>query len=150
MAFIWGQFHQRYLSHYWIKLAWKLNYLPKIKLKSPRGQWVNSSTTTCPVKHCVNKGYHEHHRSSAHIPQWEEIAKSDHLNHLHKHGHTTKFGQLPWMLFDEYHPLHITVNCSEAKNNPEYVIPKPEMHIFRFGDMTICPLDKHGQITKFG
>ena len=39
MAIIWGQFCKRYLSHHLLKLAW--NYLPKIKLKSPRGQWVN-------------------------------------------------------------------------------------------------------------
>ena len=39
VAFIWGQFHKRYLSHHSLKLAWKL---PKIKLKSPRGQWVKN------------------------------------------------------------------------------------------------------------
>ena len=38
MAFIWGEFRKRYLSHQSQKLAW--NYLPKIKLKYPRGQWV--------------------------------------------------------------------------------------------------------------
>ena len=43
MAFIWGQFHKRYLSHYSLKLAWKL---PKIKLKSLRCQWVNCSDLT--------------------------------------------------------------------------------------------------------
>ena len=41
MAFIWGKFHKRYLSHHSLKLAWKLHYLPKINLKSPRGQCVN-------------------------------------------------------------------------------------------------------------
>ena len=34
LTFSWGQFHKRYLSHHWLKLAWKL-YLPQIKLKSP-------------------------------------------------------------------------------------------------------------------
>ena len=37
VAFIWGQFHKRYLSHQLLELAW----LSKIKFKSPKGQWVN-------------------------------------------------------------------------------------------------------------
>ena len=40
VAFIWGQFHKRYLSHHSLKLAWKLL---KIKLKSHRGQWVKTT-----------------------------------------------------------------------------------------------------------
>ena len=39
MAFIWGQFHKRYLSHHSLKLF--ENYLSKIYLKSPRVQWDN-------------------------------------------------------------------------------------------------------------
>ena len=40
VAFIWGQFRMRYLTHHSLKLAW--NYVPKISFKSPRGQWVKS------------------------------------------------------------------------------------------------------------
>ena len=40
VAYIWGQFRKRYLSHHSQKLAWKLQ--SKTKLKSSRGRWVNS------------------------------------------------------------------------------------------------------------
>ena len=43
VMFIWGQFRLRYHSHHSLKLAW--NYLSKILLKSPRGQWVNRCTS---------------------------------------------------------------------------------------------------------
>ena len=41
VAFIWEQFCKRCISYQSQKLAW--NYLSKMTVKSPRGQWVNLS-----------------------------------------------------------------------------------------------------------
>ena len=39
VAFMWGQFHKRYLNHQSLKSVWKLQ-IYKISFKFPRGQWV--------------------------------------------------------------------------------------------------------------
>ena len=50
MAFVWGQFRKRYLSHHTLKLAWKS---PKIELKSPRVQWVKLAGTHVIMTWCL-------------------------------------------------------------------------------------------------